>query len=155
MDVVVATGCLGSRLRGPLLSSTLSIFGTAGFNGIYSFTVSLNPAYRQRIHFQNLWIRDKLVHKLLTIHLLNDVLYVVVSQGSAELVVIHVRLVLANPPETSHLLGLQKLELPVVGCPADHVLILRLLQELKKELPQCDGTVHSNGQAGRGNPSRP
>jgi hypothetical protein len=72
-------------------------------------------------------------------------LYVVVSQGSAEFIIIHIRLVLANPPKTSHLLRLQKLELPIVRCPADHVLILRLLQELEKELPQSDGTVHSNG----------
>lgn len=155
MYVVVATRRLGCRLGRPLLSPALRIFGTAGFNGIESFTVSLDPAYRQRIHFQNLRVRDKLVHKLLTIHFFNDVLYIVVSQGSAELVVIHIRLVLANAPETRHLLGLQKLELAIVRRPADHVLILRLLKELKKELPQSDGTVHSKGRAVRGNPSRP
>lgn len=72
-------------------------------------------------------------------------LHIIVSEGSAEFVIIHVGLVLANPPKTSHLFCLQKLELSIVRGPADHVLILRLLQELKEELPQGDGTVHSNG----------
>lgn len=54
-------------------------------------------------------------------------LYIIVSEGSAEFVVIHVRLVLTNPPETSHLFCLQKLELPIIRRPADHVLVLRLL----------------------------
>lgn len=71
-------------------------------------------------------------------------LYIIVSEGSAEFVVIHVGLVLTNPPETSHLFCLQELELPVIGCPADHVFVLRLLEELQEELPQGDGTVHSS-----------
>jgi hypothetical protein len=71
-------------------------------------------------------------------------LHIVVSEGSAEFVIIHVRLVLANAPEPSHLFCLQKLEFPIVRGPTDHVLILRLLEELEEELPQGDGTVHSN-----------
>lgn len=54
-------------------------------------------------------------------------LNVIVSEGSAEFVIIHIGLVLANPPETSHLFCLQKLELPILRGPADHVLVLRLL----------------------------
>lgn len=145
MYVVIAARGLGTRLRRFLFPPILHIFGTAAnITGVQSFTISLNLTHCHWIHFQNLWIRDKLVHKLLTIHFFDDVLYVIVSEGSAEFVVIHVGLVLANPPETSHLFCLQKLELPVVRGPADHVLIPRLPQELKEELPQGDGTVHSN-----------
>lgn len=71
-------------------------------------------------------------------------LHVIVAEGSAEFVVVHIGLVLPNSPETSHLFRLQKLELPVVRGPADHVLVLRLLEELEEELPQGDSTVHSN-----------
>lgn len=70
-------------------------------------------------------------------------LYVVVSEGSAEFVIVHIRLVLSNAPEASHLFRLQKLELPIIRRPADHVLVLRLLEELEEELPQSDSTVHS------------
>lgn len=145
MYVVIAAGRLGTRLR-LLFPPILHIFrSTANFTGAQSFTISLDLAHCHWVHFQNLWIRDKLVHELLTVHFFDDILYIIVSEGSAEFVIIHVGLVLANPPKTSHLFCLQKLELSIVRGPADHVLILRLLQELKEELPQGDGTVHSNG----------
>lgn len=145
MDVVIAAGGLGSRQGWFFFPAILHIFGTAAnFIEAYSFTVPFNPAHCHRIHVQNLWVRNKLVHKLLTVHFFDDILNVVVSEGSAEFVVIHVRLVFANPPETGHLFCLQKLELPIIRGPADHVLILRLLEELKEELPQSDSTVHSN-----------
>lgn len=128
MYVVVAAGGPGARLRRPLPAPALRISAAAGdFAAAYGFPVSLNPAHCHWVHFQDLWVRDKLVHKLLTIHFFNDILYIIVSEGSAEFVVIHVRLVLTNPPETSHLFCLQKLELPIIRRPADHVLVLRLL----------------------------
>lgn len=107
MNVVIATGGLGSRQRGFLLPAALRVLGTtADVTEAQNLRISLNPAHCHRIHLQNLWIRDKLVYKLLTIHFFDDVLYIVISEGSAELVVIHGRLVLADPPETSHLLRL-------------------------------------------------
>lgn len=129
MDVVIAARGLGTRLQRLLFPSVLHVSGTvaAEFSDAQSFTVSLNPAHCHRIHAQNLRVGDKLVHKLLTIHFLNDVLHIIVSEGSAEFVVIHIGLVLSNPPETSHLFCLQKLELPIIRGPADHVIILRLL----------------------------
>ena len=72
-------------------------------------------------------MRDKLVDKLLTPHVFNDILHTIVSEGAAVFVIIHVRLVLLNPSETSHLFCLQMLELPVIRGPADHVIVLRLL----------------------------
>lgn len=145
MYIVVAAGGPGAGLGGLLPAPTLGVPGAAAhLAAAQGFAVSLSPAHGQGVHFQNLWVRHKLVHKLLTIHFFNDILYIIVSEGSAEFVVIHIRLVLPNPPETSHLFCLQKLELPIIRGPADHVLVLRLLQELKEELPQGDSTVHSN-----------
>lgn len=70
-------------------------------------------------------------------------LHVVVAQCSAEFIIVHAGLVLADPPEPGHLLCLQQLEFPVVGGPADDILVLGLLEQLEEELPQGDGTVHS------------
>lgn len=71
-------------------------------------------------------------------------LHVVVSERTAEFVVVHAGLVLADPPQPGHLLRLQQLELPVVGGPGDDVLVPGLLEELEEELPQGDSTVHSS-----------
>lgn len=71
-------------------------------------------------------------------------LHIIVSEGSAEFVIVHIRLVLPYSPEPGHLFRLQKLELPTVRGPADHVLVLRLLEELQEELPQGDSAVHCN-----------
>lgn len=102
MYVVIAAGGLGTRLR-LFLSSILHIFRiAANFTVVQSFTITLNLAHCHWVHFQNLWVRDKLVYKLLTIHFFDDILYIIVSEGSAEFVIIHVGLVLANPPKTSH-----------------------------------------------------
>lgn len=144
MYVVVAAGGLGSRGRRLLFPPTLHVFGAAAdLTEAEHVALSLSPAHCHGVHLQNLWVRHKLVHKLLTIHFFNDILYVVVSEGSAEFVIVHIRLVLSNAPEASHLFRLQKLELPIIRRPADHVLVLRLLEELEKELPQSDSTVHS------------
>lgn len=76
MDVVIAARGLGTRLQRLLFPSVLHVSRTvaAEFSDAQSFTVSLNPAHCHRIHAQNLRVGDKLVHKLLTIHFLNDVL---------------------------------------------------------------------------------
>lgn len=128
MDVVIAARGPGPGLQGLLSAPALGVPGAAAhLAAAHDLTVSLGPAHGQGVHFQNLWVRHKLVHKLLTIHFFNDILYIIVSESSAEFVVIHIRLVLTNPPETSHLFRLQELELPIVRGPADHVLVLRLL----------------------------
>lgn len=71
-------------------------------------------------------------------------LHVIVAESTAEFIIVHTGLVLADSPQSGHLLCLQQLELPVVGGPADDVLVLRLLEELEEELPQGDSTVHSS-----------
>lgn len=67
---------------------------------------------------------------------------IVVAQGSAQLVIVHVGLVLAQPPELGHLLGLEQLELAIVGCPADEILVALVKKQLQQELPECDGALH-------------
>lgn len=73
-------------------------------------------------------------------------LVVIVSQGSAQLVVVHVCLVLAETPQLGHLFRLEELELAVVGCPADEVLMFLVQQQVQEELPQCDCTLHTWGE---------
>lgn len=63
-------------------------------------------------------------------------LVVVVTQGSAQLVVVHAGFVLASTPQLGHLLGLQQLELAVLIGPADELFVSRFQQQLKQELPQ-------------------
>lgn len=123
-------------------------------------------------------LTDELVDKLLTAHLLYDVLMshnrlirhqsqvslafaeesvsdyklqtdfykkylvVVVSQCSAQFVVIHVVFVLAKPPQARNLLSIQQLELSILAGPGDQMTLSLVLQQVKQELPECDGRVH-------------
>ena len=91
-------------------------------------------------------VKVKLVGITLSVDLRHDVLVVVVAQRAAELVVVHVGLVLAEPPQLGHLLRPEQLELAVVGGPADQVLVALVQQQLKQELPQGDGALHGYGQ---------
>ena len=76
-------------------------------------------------------------------------LVIVVAQGSAQLVVVHVGLVLAQPPQLRHFLRFEELELSVRGRPAYQVLVTLVQQQLQQELPQSDGTVHTCSEGGR------
>lgn len=96
-----------------------------------------------RVHFQYLRERDKLVHKLLPNHLLDDVLVIIVSQGSAQLIVIHVCFVFSESPQFGHLFCFEELEFTIVRGPADQVLMFLVQQQLQQELPQRDCTLHT------------
>lgn len=82
--------------------------------------------------------------ELLPRHLVHDALAVVVAQATAELVVVHPRLVLARAPVPGNLLRLQDAELVAVAGPLDHVLLVRREEEVEQELPQLDGST-ANG----------
>lgn len=99
--------------------------------------------HRVRVHFQYLRERDKLVHKLLPNHLLDDVLVIIVTQGSAQLIVIHVCFVFSESPQFGHLFGFEELEFTIVGGPADQMLMFLVQQQLQQELPQRDCTLHT------------
>lgn len=69
-------------------------------------------------------------------------LVVVVAQSSAQFIVIHIRFVLPQTPKFGHLFRLKQLELAIIRCPADQVLMALVQQQLQQELPQRDGTLH-------------
>ena len=47
---------------------------------------------------------DESVNEFLTVHFLDDVLVVIVTECATQLVIVHVRLVLSQTPESSHFL---------------------------------------------------
>lgn len=74
MDVVVTAGGLSTGL-GFLLPAVFHVLGSAGhLPKAGHFGVSLNPPHHQGIHVQDLGVRHEFVHKLLPVHLLDDVL---------------------------------------------------------------------------------
>lgn len=64
-------------------------------------------------------VKVKFVGIPFAVHLGHNVLVVVVSEGSAQFVVIHVGLALALSPAPCHLVGVRHLELPVGPFPRD------------------------------------
>lgn len=59
-------------------------------------------------------------------------------QSPAQLVIVHLGLALADPPEPSHLVGVLDDELPVVPLPGDDALVFLLPQQLQDKVPQLD-----------------
>lgn len=105
-----------------------------------------------RLASQHTVIRLHQWHMEVTLHLPKTAscearvyLVVIVSQGSAQLIVIHVRFVFPEPPQLGHFLRLEELELAIVGGPADQMLMLLVQQQLQQELPQRDCTLHTWG----------
>lgn len=115
--------------------------------------ISITHLLRQTLHFHLEWDlvlslhdlgeADKFVNELLPHHLLDDVLVIVISQRSAELVVVHVVLVFPHAPHASHFLRIEEFELAVVICPLDDVLMLITQQKLQQKLPQCNIRLHT------------
>lgn len=76
------------------------------------------------LHLHDLGEGDEAVDELLAEHLLDDVLVVVVAERAAQLVVVHVVLVLPQAPQPGHLLGVHQLELAVIVGPRDDMFVL-------------------------------
>lgn len=72
------------------------------------------------------------------VNLCHDVLVVVVSQSTAQLVVVHVRFVFSLAPSPSNLIRVSQLEFPVSSFPYDTVGVLGVLQQLQQKLPQLN-----------------
>lgn len=89
-------------------------------------------------------MKNRPVDEFLAHDLPDDALVVIVSKSTAELVVVHVGLVLLEPPESGHLLGVDELELAIllVRGPGDDVLEVLGSQELEQELPQRHVACH-------------
>lgn len=73
--------------------------------------------------------------------LVNDVLVVVVAQTPAQLLIVHLRFVLADAPALRHLVRVGQFELPTVSRPGDEVLTRFVRQLLQEKLPQLDRTA--------------
>lgn len=80
----------------------------------------------------------KFVGVALAVHLSHDVLVVVVAQGAAQLVVVHVWLALALTPAFGHFVRVGHLELTVGTLPGNDAGIVAVRQKLQKKLPQLD-----------------
>ena len=82
------------------------------------------------------------VDKFLTQHFLNDVLIIVITQGSTQLVVIHVCLVLPQSPQPSHFFCINQLKFSVIICPCDNTCVLIADKEFQQKLPQRNVCLH-------------
>lgn len=83
-------------------------------------------------------VEVKLVGIALPMHLGHDVFVVVVAEGAAEFIIVHVGLTLSFPPAPSHLVWVCHLEFPVGAFPGDAVGVGAVRQEFEQELPQLD-----------------
>ena len=91
-----------------------------------------------RVAEQTLQVAHEAVHVALAGRLVDDVLVVVVAQTARQLLVVHLRLVLADAPAARHLVRVGQLELPIIARPRDEVLAVLVRQLLEQELPQLD-----------------
>lgn len=140
VQVLVAAGALERRQA---VSVRLAALGGRLALAVLQQEALPADLHRVRVHFQYLRERDKFVHELLPDHLLDDVLVIIVSKGSAQLVIVHVCFVFAESPQLGHFFRLEQLEFTIVGGPADQVLMLLVQQQLQQELPQRDCTLHT------------
>lgn len=83
----------------------------------------------------------ELVRVALAVHFGHDVLVVVVSQGPAQLVVVHVGFTLAFAPAPGHFVRVGQLEFAVGSLPRDAVGVATVRQQLQQKLPQLDLTT--------------
>lgn len=86
----------------------------------------------------------KLVGISLAVYFCHDVLVIVVSQCTAQLIVVHVRLGFALAPASGNFIRIRKLELPVCAFPCDAVRVGTIGEELQEELPELDLSTSCN-----------
>ena len=80
-------------------------------------------------------VTDEAIDVSSTWRLVDDVLVVVISQASTQLLIVHLGFVLSRAPATSHLVRVTETELPVVARPRDVVLARRVEQQFQQKLP--------------------
>lgn len=94
-----------------------------------------------RVAQKVLEVADETVDIPLSRRLVDDVLIVVVAQTAAQLLVVHLRFVLANAPSLGHLIRVGQFELPTVSRPGDEMLTRLVRQLFQEKLPQLDRTA--------------
>lgn len=87
---------------------------------------------------QVLQVAYEAVHVALPCRLVDDVLVVVIAQTAAQLLIVHLGLVLPLSPPAGHLIGVSKLKLPSVPSPADERLAGFVREQFQEKLPQLD-----------------
>lgn len=92
----------------------------------------------ERIVDQHQLVEVELVGESFPFGLVQDPFVVVVSERSAELVIIHLGLALAGAPQPCHLVWVFDDELAVIPLPGDDIMVLLLPQQLQDEVPQLD-----------------
>ena len=70
-----------------------------------------------------------------------DVLVVVITNPSTQLLVVHLWFVLTSTPELGNLVRVSHLELPSVTRPSDTTVARTIREQFQKELPQLDRSV--------------
>ena len=85
-------------------------------------------------------LQIELILVALPVHFVDDLLVVVVADGTAELVVVHAGFTFANAPQHGNCLRVEQLELPVAAHPGNDVTVLLVLQQLQQKLPQLNGS---------------
>lgn len=73
-------------------------------------------------------------------------LVIIVSQGSAQLIIVHICFVFSESPQLGHFFCFEELEFTIVRGPADQMLMFLIQQQLQQELPQRDCTLHTCGE---------
>lgn len=83
------------------------------------------------------WICNKTVNELLALNFLNDVLVVIVTQGSRQFIVVHVVLILSQSPQFGYFLSINQFKFALIVSPSYDGLVLVLVDEkFEQELPQ-------------------
>lgn len=85
-------------------------------------------------------VKVKLVGVAFAVDFGHDVFVVIVTQRTAQLVVVHVWLALPLTPAPGHFIWVRHLELAVGALPGDATSIGTVRQKLQEELPQLNLT---------------
>lgn len=93
-----------------------------------------------------------LKRQLLSRHLVHNAFAVIVTESTAQFIIVHLRLVLSPSPELRNLLGLEDPEFVAITGPLDQVLFVGREQKIEEELPELDGTTtcRNCGREGQG-----
>lgn len=80
----------------------------------------------------------KLVGIALPVNFGHDIFVIVVTEGAAEFIIVHIGLAFPLSPAPGDLIGIGHLEFPIGAFPGDAVGVRAIRQELQEELPKLN-----------------